>query len=84
MHYYSDEDAATACLYGSKESLTMTQEEVITALNTFRSGPPALMHAYIEGLLLGFLSREGYEEIAEAYHAALHRLHIYPEADETP
>jgi hypothetical protein len=52
----------------------MTREELIAALEAL-TGDESDTHTLAEGLLLGFLSKEGYGDIVRAYLGAREKLH---------
>ena len=54
----------------------MTREELIRALNALVGKDREQLHIFAEGMLLRFLSKEGYDDIVKAYLVARERLHF--------
>lgn len=58
------------------EERAMTREEVIQALNGLSKSDPETSHAYADGLLLGFLAKEGYSDVAAAWLSVKKRVGV--------
>ena len=54
----------------------MTREELIAMFEKIEYGDPLIQKSEAEGLLLVFLSHEGYDDIVDAYLEARNRVYF--------